>query len=239
MQWDDTLAAEIHPVQRLPGTTRVRLINAAEQLFAARGIDAVSLREINRASGARNAIAVQYHFEDRAGVVRAVLQKHRPDVEARRHALLDQCEADGAPDLRCLAAALVRPWSAKLADADGGPQYLQIHAELLNRPRPHFETATDPSDSIHRWRSQVEPLLGEDAIRLHRRFTAMRLAAGELGRRASTAPHTDDRLFVSHLIDLVAAILAAPVSDETLRLADDRDTSRSASPRSQRRGRVA
>jgi AcrR family transcriptional regulator len=216
-------------MERLPTTMRGRLINAAEELFATRGIDAVSLREINRASGARNAIAVQYHFEDRAGVVRAVLQKHRPDVEARRHALLDQCEADGTPSLRSLAAALVRPWAAKLADADGGPQYLQIHAELLNRPRPVVETtvAADSSDSIHRWRSLVEPLLGEDAIRMHRRFTAMRLAAGELGRRASTAPHTDDRLFVSHLIDLVAAILAAPVAGETLRLADDRDTSRS------------
>ena len=205
-------------------TTRARLINAAEQLFAARGIDAVSLREINRASGARNSVAVQYHFEDRAGVVRAVLQKHRPDVEARRHALLDQYEAEGQPDLRSLAAALVRPWAAKLADPDGGPEYLQIHAEVLNRPR----LAAEPSgsDSVQRWRSLMEPLLGEDAIRLHRRFTAMRLAAGELGRRASTAPHTDDRLFVSHLVDLVAAILAAPVSGETLRLADDRDASR-------------
>src|SRR5258706_13406180 len=120
MQTDDNLAAEIQPVERSSETTRDRLISAAEQLFAARGIDAVSLREINRASGARNAIAVQYHFEDRAGVVRAVLQKHRPDVEARRHALLDQCEADGEPDLRSLAAALVRPWAGKLADPDGG-----------------------------------------------------------------------------------------------------------------------
>lgn len=209
-------------------TTRARLINAAEQLFAARGIDAVSLREINRASGARNAVAVQYHFEDRAGVVRAVLQKHRPDVEARRHALLDQCEAEARPDLRSLAAALVRPWAAKLADPDGGPEYLQIHAEILNRPRAAAEPTA--ADSIQRWRSLVEPLLGEDAIRLHRRFTAMRLAAAELGRRASTPPHTDDRLFVSHLVDLVAAILAAPVSEETLRLADDRDASRTVSP---------
>jgi AcrR family transcriptional regulator len=207
---------------------KLRLITAAEQLFAARGIDAVSLREINRASGARNAIAVQYHFEDRAGVVRAVLEKHRPDIEARRHAMLDQYEADAAPDLRRLAAALVRPLAAKLADLDGGPEYLQIHAELINRPRPPVEAtaAPDPRDSIHRWRSLVEPLLGEDAIRLHRRFTAMRLTAAELGRRASTAPHTDDRLFVSHLIDLVTAVLAAPVSDETVRLADDRDTAR-------------
>ena len=207
---------------------KLRLITAAEQLFAARGIDAVSLREINRASGARNSIAVQYHFEDRAGVVRAVLEKHRPDIEARRHAMLDQYEADATPDLRRLAAALVRPLAAKLADLDGGPEYLQIHAELINRPRPPVDAtaATDPRDSIQRWRSVVEPLLGEDAIRLHRRFTAMRLAAAELGRRATTAPHTDDRLFVSHLIDLVTAVLAAPVSDETVRLADDRDTAR-------------
>lgn len=209
-------------------TTRARLINAAEELFAARGIEAVSLREINRTSGARNSIAVQYHFEDRAGVVLAVIQKHRPDIEARRHALLDEYEADGAPDLRRLAATLVRPWAAKLADPDGGPEYLQIHAQLLNRPRAPVESPAgpDPSDSVQRWRSLVEPFLGEDALRLHRRFTAMRLAAGELGRRASSARHTDDRLFVSHLIDLVTAILAAPVSDETVRLADDRDASR-------------
>jgi AcrR family transcriptional regulator len=207
---------------------KLRLITAAEQLFAARGIDAVSLREINRASGARNSIAVQYHFEDRAGVVRAVLEKHRPDIEARRHAMLDQYEADAAPNLRRLAAALVRPLASKLADLDGGPEYLQIHAELINRPRPPVDDAAapDPRDSIQRWRSLVEPLLGEDAIRLHRRFAAMRLTAAELGRRASTAPHTDDRLFVSHLIDLVTAVLAAPVSDETHRLADDRDSAR-------------
>ena len=183
---------------------------------------------------------MQYHFEDRAGVVRAVVQKHRPDIEARRHAMLDQYEADATPDLRGLAAALVRPWAAKLADADGGPDYLQIQAELLNRPRPPVEAtvAANPQDSIHRWRSLVEPLLGEDATRLHRRFMAMRLAAGELGRRASSAPHTDDRLFVSHLIDLVAAILAAPVSEETLRLAADRDT-RASGRSSGDRGRVA
>src|SRR3954453_21988093 len=109
------------PMSRSPEATRARLITAAEQLFAERGIDAVSLREINRAAGARNAIAVQYHFEDRAGVLRAILGKHRPDVEARRHAMLDQYEADGAPNLRALAGALVGPPAAKLTEPPGGP----------------------------------------------------------------------------------------------------------------------
>jgi AcrR family transcriptional regulator len=49
--------------------TRDRLITAAEELFAANGIEAVSLREIVRASGARNTAALQYHFGDRAGLV--------------------------------------------------------------------------------------------------------------------------------------------------------------------------
>lgn len=209
-------------------TTRARLIEAAEQLFAERGIDAVSLREINRVSGARNAIAVQYHFTDRAGVVRAILDKHGPDVEARRHAMLDQYEAEGRSDVRQLAAALVRPLAAKLSDPDGGPAYLQIYADLLNRPNPligpsPLEDLADPADSIHRWRRLVGPLIEEDAVRLHRRFTALFHTTAELARRARSGPHADDRLFVSYVIDVVTAILVAPVADETRRLARERD----------------
>lgn len=65
-----------------------------------------------------------------------------------------------------------------------------------------------------------------EAVRLHRRFIAIRLAASELSRRAATGPHVDDRLFVGHLIDLVASVLAAPVSEETVALADERDRNR-------------
>lgn len=66
------------------------LIQAAERLFAERGSDAVSLREITAAAGATNASAIQYHFGDRRGLIRAVLAKHDAAIEARRHALLDQ-----------------------------------------------------------------------------------------------------------------------------------------------------
>lgn len=208
--------------------TRSRLLEAAERLFAERGIDGVSLREINQSAGARNAIAVQYHYKDRAGVLEAILRKHHPDVDARRHALLDQYEAAGEKDVRLLAGALVRPLAAKLADPDGGRHFLQIWADLLNRPDPIIPAMVleDPADSICRWRSLVQPLLGADAARLHRRFTANLYASIELARRARSGPHADDRLFTSYLVDVVTAILEAPVSPETRRLANERDAAR-------------
>ncbi len=223
MRMPDTATAP--PAAAAPATTTAeRLVDAAEVLFAAHGIDGVSLREINRAAGARNASAPQYHFGGRDGLLRAVLAKHHHAVEARRHAMLDAYEADGGADLRALAGALVRPSAAMLADGDGGPAYLQIMADLINRPRPVIDPAAldDPASSIYRWRTLVAGLLDNDATRLHRRFVAMRFAAVELARRARSAPHTDDRLFVSHLVDLVAGLLAAPLSDETRRLDAER-----------------
>ena len=71
-----------------------------------------------------------------------------------------------------------------------------------------------------RWRLLVGPMLTEVAVRrLHHRFTAMRVSATELARRAAARPHRDDQLFTSHLVDLVTALLAAPVSGETARAA--------------------
>jgi AcrR family transcriptional regulator len=209
--------------------TRERLIEAAERLFATRGVNGVSLREIVRESGARNVTAQQYHFGDRRGLLRAVLERHHRDVEIGRHALLDNYEAEGHAGIRVLAAILVRPLAAKLAHA-GGRAYLQILGELLNRPEPVIDRASlrDPADSLFRWRALTAPLLEEDATRLHRRFVAVRFTVTELARRAQSGPHADDRLFTSHLIDLVAALLLAPLSPQTLRLAAERDRGRTA-----------
>lgn len=212
----------------MSGDTKARLVAAAEELFAERGVDAVSLREITRASGAKNVIAVQYHFDDRDGVVRAILDKHLPDVDSRRNALLDEIEGAPHREVRALANALVRPLAPKLADDDGGRPFLQIYADLMNRPRPAFAMTEGPSvngqgRSMVRWREMVTPLLDADAARLHRRFTAIAHCSVELARRARSGPHTDDRLFTSHLVDQVTALLDGPLSEETRRLLVERD----------------
>jgi len=201
--------------------TRLKLIRAAEQLFAERGIAAVSLREINRSAGQRNATALQYHFGTRRQLMAAVLDRHRVDVGARRHALLDQYEA-GPRDLRMLTTALVVPEAGKLSDPDGGCAYLRIMAQLLQRAELSLDPADPeaPQDSIHRWRRLVAEWMPELAVRrLHRRFTAIRILFVELGRRAENPRSRNHKLFVSHLIDLIQAILIAPLSSETEELA--------------------
>jgi AcrR family transcriptional regulator len=199
-------------------SVRAALIDAAERLFAERGSDRVSLRDITTAAGATNSSAVQYHFGDRRGLVRAVLAKHEAEVDRRRHELLDAYEERGDADIRQLAAALVEPLAAELA-TPGGPGSLQLVADLYNRPNPTFEpnTLANGESSIDRWRALVEPLLTPQAVRLHRRFDAMRFTVSELARRARTG-RKDHRVFTSQLTDLVTALLSAPVSDVTSRL---------------------
>lgn len=206
-----------------PGATKDRLIRAAEQLLAERGVEAVSLREIGRAAGAKNIAAAQYHFGDRAGLIAAILEKHRPGISTHRHALLDDYEAHGATDQRELVGALVRPLAAKLGDEDGGADYLRVYAELVNRPSGlGVPLVEGPRNSLERWGLLIEPSLGPEGDVLQRRFLAVRITASELGRRARVRPSADQRLFVEHLVDAVRGLLVAPTADVTAKLAHRR-----------------
>src|SRR5215216_2582903 len=88
---------------------RTALLDAAERLFAERGIEAVSLRDV-AAAGQRNHSAAQYHFGDRRGLVAAVFERRMRVVSERRHALLDELEATGHDgDVDSIVAAIVIP----------------------------------------------------------------------------------------------------------------------------------
>ena len=64
--------------------TRTRFIEAAQQLFAERSIDAVSLNEITVAAGQKNRNALQYHFGNRDGLLQAIIDTRAERVQALR-----------------------------------------------------------------------------------------------------------------------------------------------------------
>lgn len=197
--------------------TRTALLDAALGLFAEQGVELPSMREITRAADQRNTNALQYHFNDRQGLLRDLLNRYGESVDLHRTALLD--ETVTGVELRPLAAALVAPLADLLRSAKG-VEYLQLTAELVARPT-HFREVVDlvtQRSSLVRWSQLVEPFLPPQAVGrpLHRRFTAIRFVHNELGSRArERQSRADHRLFTSHLIDLVCGLLNAPVSSDT------------------------
>jgi len=198
--------------------TALAIVRAAERLFADRGLDGVSLREISREAGARNTNATQYHFGDRNGLLRAVVERHSASIDAERHQLLDHCERGNGFTLDQLAHALVIPQASKLTDADGGREFLRIQGHLFARPDFRPDPDREPrSTSIQRWRRMAGPFLPAGAEKVHRRFSAITLMTVELARRAERPTSRDHSLFVSNLVDLVAGMLAAELSPATKR----------------------
>ncbi|WP_181407551.1 TetR/AcrR family transcriptional regulator [Nocardioides sambongensis] len=107
-----------------------RILYAAERLFAQRGIDAVSLREIGQAAGHRNNSAVQYHIGSKDQVLEALIELRMPPLNARREQLIAQVEAAGELDrLRPLVRAYVAPLAEVVCEGAGRTWY----ARYINR----------------------------------------------------------------------------------------------------------
>jgi AcrR family transcriptional regulator len=112
-------------------STRELLILTAERLFAKRGIDAVSLREVGAAAGQRNKGIMQYYFGDRHALVDAIRQYRGAENDQRRLALLDHLERSGLQnDPRELVGALVHPLADQLTPDHYYVQFLaRLHVE--------------------------------------------------------------------------------------------------------------
>ncbi|MBW2229880.1 MAG: TetR/AcrR family transcriptional regulator [Deltaproteobacteria bacterium] len=208
--------------------TRARIVSVAERLFAERGIDATSLAEINKAAGQRNRSAVQYHFGNKEGVVHAILDKHTPGIEQRRHLLLDDIEAAGPPRLRDLAEALVGPVADKLDDTDGGVEFLRINAQLIGHPAfplldLHTRRVNRGADRLQRLMAAAAPDLPQP-LWISRWLLMIGLLFHGLADFAQLLEQPDPEraapprgLFVSNLVDAIVALMLAPVSDVTTR----------------------
>jgi AcrR family transcriptional regulator len=133
--------------------TRLAMLRAAERLFAEKGVDTVSLREIASAAGQGNHSAALYHFGDKRQLLEAVLHRHSGPIDDALARDVPALVARGEADLTTLVELLVAPLVAKLDDADGGPAYLQICAELVNNrsfPIPDLRAANGPGSAALR-----------------------------------------------------------------------------------------
>ncbi len=92
-------------------TTTDAILDAAERLFAEKGYQAASVREITRLADV-NVAAIHYHFGDKTAVLRAVTDRIVAPMNDRRARMLDLAEAAASPDvptMKAIAEAFIRP----------------------------------------------------------------------------------------------------------------------------------
>ena len=208
---------------RSPEPAREALIAVAERLFAERGVDAVTVRDIVMAAEQRNSSAVQYHFGNKAGLLQAILDQHQARLDARRAQMLD--DLDERPGLDALIEVLVRPL-ASLLDDESGRHYIMIRAQLVGAARlpsdsdlmrellanaDGGETANEPRPSIRRVAQALVDLVGDTVMpdlghRLE--LTAVLLLHGlaDFAQRHPDATAAEREAFTSVLTRSVAAI---------------------------------
>ena len=92
-----------------PHSTREKILDSAEQLFAEKGFSGTSLRAITSRAGV-NLAAINYHFRSKDALMQAVFERRLDPVNRERLEVLDALEAGTNPvPIEKLIEAFVRP----------------------------------------------------------------------------------------------------------------------------------
>lgn len=195
--------------------TRDKLIRAAEEVFATKGVDGAQLRDIVALAGQGNPSAVQYHFGSRAGLLDAVMAGR----QARTEQVLAPLLEDAGDDLHELIAALVTAEASELA-TDRGRRCLRISAQLSHESGIRTRTPHPTLAGTCYWRliertadrlaadGLPEPLLLE---RLDLALTVVGAAMADRARQYldGAEPLIDEPLFLADLVETTTALLRA------------------------------
>ncbi|MCR0983888.1 helix-turn-helix domain-containing protein [Roseomonas populi] len=210
--------------------TRQNLIATAERLFAERGVDAVSMREINRAAGQGNASALHYHFGSRDALIEAIVGWRLQPVNMRRHEMLETYARDGCRGgADRLTQCLIRPMSEVAScrlEENGWLCFLgQLYAgSKLDLPAIAQRLGCD--SSLHLLTKELRAAIPEVprdvldqrlAICVRQAVQALADWQGNVLQHKAGTRLCSLELFVENLVDMTAAALTAAPSTRTLK----------------------
>ncbi len=148
---------------------RQKLLDAAERLFAEKGLGAVSTREIAREAGQGNHSAVNYHFGSLDKLLQAILDYRMLPLNERRRELLDALLARGEQgNLEALLRVMIEPLAGELLRPATESRYLRLMAQLMSNgewqsqfwQHPHRSSALLESGELIM--ALLEPELGAE-----------------------------------------------------------------------------
>ena len=202
--------------------TRARFVEAAQALFAERGIESVSLSEITVAAGQKNRNALQYHFGDRAGLLQAIIDSHAPRVHAHRQRIIDAIESDAPPPPAAAARALVQPLTDYVQESEKAIFYVKILSQMAMLNSPMLDPR-DRSGFSFRRDTRLHALFGKALEHLgreerqHRIFLSLSITfhgiadiCRSTGQPGTGANRQQRAALFDQVVLAVEALLAAP-----------------------------
>ncbi len=214
--------------------TKARLMDAGEQLFSRHGLDAVTVRQINRTAGQRNTSSLLYHFGSKEGLVEAIFIDRFAGINARRHAMLDAISQPmSEADIPALARAAVLPFFEHMQDKAGGTDFIRFFALLYSDPKVRVsdEVWREHTSSARRLATmamkQMPQMPREAAVQrvglvatsvFHWLANWHQMTRGEvrLTEDDYAAISAPPESFVCNIIDLIVAVVKAPYSGASL-----------------------
>jgi AcrR family transcriptional regulator len=114
-------------------TTKAALLDAAEELFATQGIEAASLRAIQRMAGVAPG-TLQYHFDGRDELLEALLARERANLNARVTERAARLSTEArTPDAVGIIDVIAAPYVAFIrADPVRGRRHVKVLAQLAS-----------------------------------------------------------------------------------------------------------
>jgi AcrR family transcriptional regulator len=212
-----------------PADRREMLLRTAESLFASKGIDAVSLNEINKAAGQRNTSALHYHFGSKEKLIDAIIYQEFDSIVARMNEEFDKLEAIADFDSMALVSAIAMPF-IEMLDTPRGFNYLRIMVQLLDRnARMPFFSQPQSVEAV-RDRAFVlsERFFGSipDSVKMIRLILFSSLLFRSLVTYSQYKISSGDNamgsrsLFVAVLCESLERVVFAPLSDRVLAVHD-------------------
>jgi AcrR family transcriptional regulator len=134
------------------GGTRERILDAAERLFAERGFEGASTRDIVARSGDTIG-SVNYHFGSKNTLIAEVIRRRWDAISADRQAAYDRAVAEhgGVPPVESVVACVVLPYLRRGLSKDRGwRSYVILQTRVLFAPKIYDEALQKLSEPIAR-----------------------------------------------------------------------------------------
>jgi AcrR family transcriptional regulator len=118
------------PVNGDTDSSRKKLFGSAERLFAERGFDGVSVRDIANDAGVNSAL-VGYYFGGKKGLLSEVYTRHCTPLNQERMRLLREfSQSESGPTLEQVLEAFIRPSLEVTVDHHGRSNFTRLRAIL-------------------------------------------------------------------------------------------------------------